>query len=129
MILLGLALLAIMSITFFIILIQGIWIIFFKDHQKEKDKILKEYKEWLDDYNAEGYDLSTFAAYYNQNLFPTTEEHEYAIYVRQRQEERPTEFLTITNELPSPYSERYIMKYHANLVNEISRELSERYPT
>lgn len=85
-------------------------------------KILKQYKEWLDVYNAEGDDLSAFAAYYNQNPSPTEAEAEYADYVRKRQAERPMEFLMTTNELPLPYREQYILKYHANLVRDIGLE-------
>lgn len=85
-------------------------------------KILNPYKEWLDVYNAEGDDLSAFAAYYNQNPSPTEAEEAYADYVRKRQAERPMEFLTTTNQLPLPYREQYIRKYHANLVRDIGLE-------
>ena len=89
-------------------------------------KILNQYKEWLDVYNAEGDDLSAFAAYYNQNPAPTEAEETYADYVRKRQAERPMEFLTTTNALPLPYREQYIRKYHANLVRDIGLEAANK---
>lgn len=89
-------------------------------------KILTTYKEWLDAYNAEGDELSDFAAYYNQNPTPTEAEEAYADYVRKRQAERPMEFLTTTNELPLPYREQYIRKYHANLVRDIGLEAANK---
>ena len=66
--------------------------------------------------------MSTFTVYYNQNPSPTEAEETYADYVRQRQAERPMEFLMRTNELPLPYREQYILKYHENLVRDIGLE-------
>ena len=96
------------------------------EREAERDrallKILTTYNEWLAGYNAEGDELSDFAADYNQNPSPTEAEVAYADYVRKRQAERPMEFLMTTNELPLPYREQYILKYHENLVRDLGLE-------
>ncbi len=92
------------------------------DSKRATLKVLTTYKKWLDAYNAEGDELSDFAASYNQNPSPTAEEEKEAKYVRKRLAERPMEFLVTTNELPLPYREQYILKYHANLVRDIGLE-------
>lgn len=97
-----------------------------RESKKALLKILTTYNEWLDAYNAEGDAFSAFAADYNQNPSPTEAEEAYADYVRKRIAERPNEFLMRTNELPMPYREQFILKYHANLVRDIGLEAANK---